>query len=80
MGTSGGPVAYSGPMTSSTIALIYAAALHLLALVAMVVLVVVGKVSWAEGGPIIAYLVGFGAGVPVTVGVTSSRGTSPPTP
>lgn len=80
MTTSGGRTVYAGPMTSAAVATIYAAALHVLGLAALVVLVALGKISWTDGGPIIAYLVGFGAGVPVTVGALGSRGTSPPTP
>lgn len=58
-------------MSSSTIALLYAAALHLMALAALTVLLVLGKITWTDGGPLIAYLLGFGAGVPVTVVATS---------
>jgi hypothetical protein len=50
-------------MTPTTI---YAAALHIAGLAAIVVLVALGKVSWAEGGPIIGALVGLAVGIPVT--------------
>lgn len=41
---------------------VYAAALHVAAVAAMVVLLAMGKVTWAEGGPILAGLLGVGAG------------------
>lgn len=45
---------------------LYALILHIAGLAAIVVLVALGKVSWAEGGPIIGGLVGFAIGVPVS--------------
>lgn len=49
-----------------TPAMLYATLLHVGALVAVTVLIAMGKISWAEGGPILGGLVGLGVGVPLT--------------
>lgn len=58
--------------TSQLVTFIYAAVLHVAALVSLVILVAVGKVSWVEGGPIITALVGLGAGVPLVIAGTNT--------
>ena len=53
--------------------LIYGAVLHIGALVALTVLIAMGKLSWAEGGPILGALVGIGVGVPLTPVISGSN-------
>jgi len=57
--------------------IVYAAVLHVTAVIALTVLIAMGKLSWAEGGPIIGALLGLGVGVPLTVAATSN---GPPKP
>jgi hypothetical protein len=45
----------------------YAAVLHVASLAALVVLVALGKITWAEGGPVITGLVGIGVALPAVV-------------
>lgn len=61
---------------------VYAAVLHIAALVSLVVLVAIGKVSWADAGPIIGGLVGVGVGVPLTFSIVNStpKDPAPPAP
>ncbi len=65
-------------MNRDTFLLIYGAALHVAALVSLVVLVALSKVSWTEAGPIIGGLVGVGVGVPLTFAATKPP--DPPVP
>lgn len=65
-------------MNTQVFSLIYGAVLHVGALVSLVVLVAIGKVPWADAGPIIGGLVGVGVGVPLTFSIVNSS--PPPAP
>jgi hypothetical protein len=55
-----------------TLTQLYALILHVAGLAAVVVLVALGKISWADGGPIIGALIGLAIGVPVTPAPTGT--------
>lgn len=66
--------------TQQLLSLILGAVLHVTSLVSLVVLVALGKLSWAEAGPIIGGLVGLGVGVPLTISAVGSPAASTPSP
>lgn len=45
---------------------VYAAVLHVVAIVALTVLIAMGKLSWADGGPLLGGLLGLAVGIPAT--------------
>jgi hypothetical protein len=55
----------------------YAAVLHVASLAALVVLVALNKITWAEGGPVITGLVGIGVALPASVAGLSYRSAPP---
>lgn len=67
-------------MNIQLVSFIYAAVLHVAALISLVVLVALGKLSWVEAGPIIGGLVGVGVGVPLTVAALKPPDPPPATP
>jgi hypothetical protein len=81
MGVTGGAdVVYSEPMTTTLFTTIYGAVMHLMAVAALVVLMATSHLDTTTGFPLLAGLLGFAAGVPVTPTATSSLKNSPPTP
>lgn len=71
---------YAAPMTTTTFTAWYGALMHFLAVVALVVLMATSHLDTTTGFPLLAGLLGFAAGVPVTPTATSSLVKSPPTP
>lgn len=80
MSVTGGPTVYDAPVTTTLFTTIYGAVMHLVAVVALVVLMATSHLDTTTGFPLLAGLLGFAAGVPVTPTATSSPAKSTQTP